>query len=171
MGAFFNRPSLAMLVVPSLCFFIAIFIVYPLASQIVIELVCNRLYADDVENKDCTSAEVSKQAALITLYCELAINIPAFFTSGLYGKMCDKNGRRVVMLLSMCGFMGFLVCLISIAYFEALADTFLFYLLAGYFFFGIMGSNTAFQVIDIFETNALLFSDANLLYPNLQCAK
>lgn len=155
---FHSRPRLAMLVVPSLSFFIAIFIVYPLASQVVIQLVCDNMYRDDAESKDCSSVEVSRQAALVTLYCELAINIPAFFSSGLYGKACDKYGRRLVMLISLYGFMGYLVCLLSITYFEALSGSFLYFLLAGYFFFGVLGSNTAFQVATYLPTYLLSIS-------------
>jgi MFS family permease len=92
-----------MLFMPLLLYFLAIYITYPLAAQIVTEIICDD--KNSINDDDCSSSSVSGEASLVLLYISCACNVPAFFLTGFYGSLADKYGRRIVMFVSLVGFL------------------------------------------------------------------
>ena len=73
--------------VPTLLYFTAVFALYPLQIQIVIQAICDNKgrdddEADDGDDGDCDSASISSRAAIINTYCSIALYFPIILLTG-----------------------------------------------------------------------------------------
>lgn len=112
-GRPFWRPRLFVVVVPCFCFFLAMFVAVPLAVQVVVELSCLSLGAED-----CNSSAVSSRASVINLSSSLALSIPSFLLSGLYGSIADKYGRKVCIVVPLLGYLLYTIVLVYIQLYQ-----------------------------------------------------
>lgn len=103
------RPRLLVVVVPCFLFFLSMFVTVPLAVQVVVELVCVSM-----GEADCNCSRVSSRASVINLSASLALSIPTFLLSGLYGSIADRYGRKICVLLPLCGYLCYTVLLVYI---------------------------------------------------------
>ena len=114
---YFKKPRMGMALIPAFLYYMSVFITIPLTSLIVIQQVCDK--RDDYNNDDdCTSSDVSKHAAMVDLYLQLSLYLPAFMTAGFYGLMADRLGRKLTMLIPLTTYLVYLSCLVGIVYFQ-----------------------------------------------------
>ncbi len=114
---YFKKPRIGMTLIPAFLFYMSIFITIPLTNLIVIQLVCD-MRDDHNNDDDCTSSDVSKYAAMVDLYLQLSLYLPAFMTAGFYGLMADRLGRKLTMLIPLTVYVLYLSCLVGIVYFQ-----------------------------------------------------
>ncbi len=114
---YFKKPRIGMTLVPAFLYYMAIFITIPLTNLIVIQLVCDSRDSHNNDD-DCTSSDVSKYAAMVDLYLQLSLYLPAFMTAGFYGLMADRLGRKLTMLIPLTTYLLYLSCILGIVYFQ-----------------------------------------------------
>eukprot|EP01041_Mallomonas_annulata_P010640 gene10640-22207_t len=123
---------------PFVLYCLALFILYPTAAQVTIQLVCE----ETVQDSNCSSAVVSSKASMVMLYTSLVGSIPAILLSGLYGSIADRYGRKFAML---CPFIGLLLYAMCYCYVATLKPSYyVFVILLGSLFMGLSGSIGSF---------------------------
>ena len=143
--------SLLWVIFAALCFFLTMTSTNPIASQVLIENVCLELQGGE----NCDSSEVSAQTSLVALCVSLASNIPAFLTSGLYGSIADRYGRKTSMIIPLVGFTVYAGAYLFLSIFK---PTYYFALIVcASLFLGLTGSISTFQM-SIFAHGADLTS-------------
>jgi MFS family permease len=83
---------------PTFLYFIAIFMIFPLTTQILIIQVCHELNEDD-----CDNSNVSSRASFIVVLNSLTSSIPSFLLSGIYGSLSDNYGRKIAIITPVIG--------------------------------------------------------------------
>lgn len=141
-SSFFNRPRFSLILVPSTLFFLSVFITLPLASQVVISLVCKD--RNSIEDDDCSSTAVSKYSSLVALYSEFALNVPSFFSAGFYGLVANRYGRKICMTIPILGYLAYMICVCYVCYYEP--PYYVATILIGCILFGLCGSFNTFQM-------------------------
>ena len=93
------RPRLGMVVLPSIVFFMSIFILIPASVQLQLAMVCGVMQG----GIDCNSAAVSSSTGRMTLITQLVQSVPAFLLSGFYSSVANRYGRRACLIISLLG--------------------------------------------------------------------
>lgn len=150
----FKRPSYLYVLPVIFLYFVVVFGLYPLTTQVHIRQVCNDLGEDD-----CNSSKVSAEASTLNLIASFALSIPSIFACGIYGSIADVYGRKIVMLIPFLGLMFY-----SAAYLYV--DTvnpasFVAIIIAGNFINGLSGGYFTFIMSGMCYT-----SDATVLVPH-----
>jgi MFS family permease len=94
----FKRPTYNLVLPVVFMYFVVIFGIYPLATQIHIEQICN-----DMGESDCDSSNVSARASTLNLIASTASGVPAILTCGFYGSVADVYGRKSVLFIAFIG--------------------------------------------------------------------
>ena len=141
--SYFKRPRMGMILIPTFIFYLSVFISIPIISQVVIQLICDERN-DHNNDDDCTSSDVSKHAAMVTLYLQFSSYLPAFLVAGFYGLMADRIGRKLVMLIPLVGYFIYLCCFVGVAYFKP--SLWRYILTVGCFIFGSSGGYSTFSM-------------------------
>ena len=141
--SYFKRPRMGMVLIPTFMFYLSVFITLPIASQVVIQLICD-MREDHNNDDDCTSSDVSKHAAMVALYLQFSLYLPAFLVAGFYGLMADRLGRKLVMLIPLVGYVIYLCCFVGVVYFKP--SLWRYILTVGCFIFGCSGGFSTFSM-------------------------
>ena len=94
----FEGPSYTLIIPVIFVFFVVLFGVAPLATQILIEQVCN-----DTESDDCDSSEVSSKASTVLFASSFALYFTSILGCGTYANLCDIRGRRYAIVMPLLG--------------------------------------------------------------------
>ncbi len=141
--SYFKKARMGMILVPTFLFYLSVFITLPIVSQVVIQLVCDMRDGHNNDD-DCTSSDVSKHAAMIALYLQFSLYMPAFLIAGFYGLLADRIGRKLVMLIPLVGYFIYLCCFIAVVYFKP--SIWRYILTVGCFIFGCSGGYSTFSM-------------------------
>lgn len=99
---------------------------------------------DDVDNDSCNDAKISKEASRIYFYISLCTTIPSFLMSGPYGSLADRYGRKIILLISTCGWCMQALASAYIAYTKP--DNYLIILIIASILWGFSGGFQSFQL-------------------------
>ena len=98
----FKRPSYLYVFPAIFIYFLVLFGVFPLTTQIHIGQVCS-----DLNEDDCDSSSVSVKASNINLYAGLAQSISAILVCGFYGSVADVYGRKITIIMPLLGLLAY----------------------------------------------------------------
>ena len=85
---------------PTVCYFAILFGCAPLFTQVIIAEVCYQKGRDD---DDCDDSEVSSAASLVAAANSICLYLPTILTTGPYGAIANKYGRKPVLLSGLIG--------------------------------------------------------------------
>ena len=127
--------------IPIACiYFLTAFMVFPISSQVIIEVVCLHFQDGD----DCHSEKVSSEASLISLYATLAVTVPSLLLTGPYASIADRFGRKVILSLPCFGLLSMVVAVYLVSRYKP--ANFLYVLMGANVIMGSCGSVGIFQM-------------------------
>lgn len=85
---------------PTVCYFAILFGCAPLFTQVIIKQVCHEKGKDE---DDCDGSDVSSAAALIAAVNSTCLYLPTILTTGPFGAIANRYGRKPVLLSSLIG--------------------------------------------------------------------
>lgn len=94
----FKRPSYKYVLPVIFLYFLILFGIFPLTSQVHIDQTCK-----DLNDSDCESSDVAAKASTLNLIASFSLSIPSILTCGIYGSIADVYGRKIVMLVPFIG--------------------------------------------------------------------
>lgn len=94
------RLSYTKVLPPTVCYFAILFGCAPLFTQVIIKQVCRSKGRDD---DDCDDSEVSSAAALVTAVNSTCLYLPTILTTGPYGAIANRYGRKPVLISGLIG--------------------------------------------------------------------
>lgn len=122
---------------PTFLFFLVLFAVVPMSSQVTIEQVCIQINSDS-----CSDANVSSRASMVILYCNTATYLSGLLTTGFYSSIANIYGRKLVMMISLFGLGVYSLMYSYVAAFSP--NNFLMIMVIASFVMGVTGSYTTF---------------------------
>jgi len=150
----FKRPSYLYVLPVIFLYFVVVFGLYPLTTQVHIRQVCNDLGEDD-----CNGSKVSAQASTLNLLASFALSIPSIFACGIYGSIADVYGRKIVMIIPFLGLMFYSAAYLSVDMMDP--SSYVAIIIAGNFINGLSGGYFTFIMSGMCYT-----SDATVLVPH-----
>ena len=153
-SSIFEKPTYVAILPIIFLFFFAIFGIAPLSEQVLIDAVC-----DEMDNDDCDSTEVSARAASLNFIAGLALNIPAVFLCGFFGALANKYGRKLVIYITLTGFLLYLCIVFYVTTYKPAIYAIL--VIGANFIFGLSGGYITFVM------GALCYvSDSTIVIPH-----
>lgn len=150
----FKRPSYAYVLPAIFLYFLILFGLFPLTTQVHIEQTCN-----DMNEDDCDSSSVSAKASTLNLMASLALSVPSILTCGIYGSIADVYGRKIVMLVPFVGLMFYSLAYLYVDTFNP--PSYIAIILIGNFIMGLSGGYFTFIM-----SCMCYVSDATVLSPH-----
>lgn len=150
----FQRPSYGYVLPAIFLYFVVVFGLYPLTTQVHISQVCNDLGEDD-----CNSSRVSADASTLNLIASFALSIPSILTCGIYGSIADVYGRKIVMIIPFVGLIFYSAAYLYVDMVDP--PSYVGIIIAGNFIMGLSGGFFTFIMSCMCYT-----SDATVLVPH-----
>jgi len=163
-----RRPAVAYLYPAILVYSAVLFSTYTIQGILVISLIrdeiCRQMDPfDDDDGANCDEDEVSRSAAILTMYVSLASAIPSILVAGYMGAMANRFGRRIPPMIALAGSTGRCVLVAATAQYSWRAE----WLILASLLEGSCGTYTAFlmgtstYIADCNKVDAAKLSDTD----------